>query len=67
LHFDENLLKQIQAKGVDIAKLTLHVGSGTFAPVKVDNVLEHKMHYEYFNIGDETIEKLNKLNKMAVE
>jgi S-adenosylmethionine:tRNA ribosyltransferase-isomerase len=63
LHFDENLLTSIQNKGVEIAKLTLHVGSGTFAPVKVDNVLEHKMHYEYFNIGDKTIDKIQKTKK----
>lgn len=63
LHFDEALLQTIQDNGVDIAKLTLHVGSGTFAPVKVDDVKKHKMHHEYFNIGSETIEKIKHTKK----
>ena len=63
LHFDEKLLKDIKDKGVETVSLTLHVGSGTFAPVKVANVLEHKMHYEYFYIDKKTIEKIQQTKK----
>lgn len=58
LHFDQNLLDIINKKGVDIAWVTLHVGAGTFQPVRVDNILEHKMHSEYVDVGAETIEKI---------
>lgn len=50
LHFTEELLAKIEAKGIKIARVTLHVGLGTFRPVKVDNILEHHMHSEYFCI-----------------
>ena len=50
LHFTEELLKKIEEKGVNIAKVTLHVGIGTFRPVKVENIEEHKMHSEHFYI-----------------
>ena len=58
LHFDESLLKIIQEKGVEFAWVTLHVGAGTFQPVRVDNILEHKMHSEYVDVPAETVEKI---------
>ena len=60
LHFTHELLKQIEDKGVDIAYVTLHVGLGTFRPVKVDNVLEHHMHSEFYQVSAEAAEKMNK-------
>lgn len=59
LHFTKELLEQIQAKGVEIAHVTLHVGLGTFRPVKVDNVLDHHMHSEYYCIEEAEAEKIN--------
>lgn len=63
LHFTERLLKEIRKKGVDIAFLTLHVGLGTFRPVKVENVEEHHMHAEYYRVSEETAEKINTAKK----
>ncbi len=60
LHFTEELLKQIRDKGVDIAFVTLHVGLGTFRPVKVDDVLNHEMHSEYYMVDKEAAEKINR-------
>ena len=60
LHFTEALLSEIKSKGVDIAFVTLHVGLGTFRPVKVDDVLEHEMHSEYYMIDEEAASKINK-------
>lgn len=60
LHFTPELLKQIEEKGIDIAYVTLHVGLGTFRPVKVDNILEHHMHSEYYQISQEAADKINK-------
>ncbi len=60
LHFTEELLQQIKDKGVDIAFVTLHVGLGTFRPVKVDDVLEHEMHSEYYVVTKEAADKINK-------
>ncbi|NBA02048.1 tRNA preQ1(34) S-adenosylmethionine ribosyltransferase-isomerase QueA [Erysipelothrix rhusiopathiae] len=59
LHFTPELLEAIEAKGITIAPVTLHVGLGTFRPVKVDNVLEHKMHSEAYTMSQETAEILN--------
>lgn len=59
LHFTEELLRELENKGVKIAKVTLHVGLGTFRPVKVDNILEHKMHNEYYEISQETVDLIN--------
>lgn len=59
LHFTEELLKQIRAKGVEIASVTLHVGLGTFRPVKVDKIEEHHMHTETYNISKEEADKIN--------
>ena len=60
LHFTKELLKHIEDKGVIITYVTLHVGLGTFRPVEVDNILEHKMHSEYYVMSKETAEILNK-------
>lgn len=59
LHFTEELLKQIEEKGVKIARLTLHVGLGTFRPVKVDKIEEHHMHSEYFEFSQEAADIIN--------
>ncbi|WP_099187761.1 tRNA preQ1(34) S-adenosylmethionine ribosyltransferase-isomerase QueA [Tepidibacter mesophilus] len=60
LHFTEELLQKIKDRGVEIAFVTLHVGLGTFRPVKVDNVLDHKMHSEFYMIDKEQADKINK-------
>ena len=60
LHFTEELLEKIKEKGVEIANVTLHVGIGTFRPVKVDKIEEHHMHSEHFYIKPEDVEKINK-------
>lgn len=59
LHFTPELLKKIEEKGVKIARVTLHVGLGTFRPVKVDNILDHHMHSEFYQIEKEAAEKIN--------
>lgn len=59
LHFTEELLQQIKDKGVDIAHVTLHVGLGTFRPVKVDNILDHHMHSEFYIVDQEAADKIN--------
>lgn len=59
LHFTEDMLKELKAKGVNIAYVTLHVGLGTFRPVKVDDITEHKMHSEHYSISKETAEIIN--------
>lgn len=59
LHFTQELLAQIEEKGVQIARVTLHVGLGTFRPVKVENVLEHHMHSEFFQITADAARKIN--------
>ena len=63
LHFTEELLKEIKEKGVDIARVTLHVGLGTFRPVKEENVLDHHMHSEFYRIDEEAAEKINNARK----
>ena len=63
LHFTEELLKKIEKKGVNIAYVTLHVGLGTFRPVSVDNVIEHKMHSEYYVMSDDVAKLLNETRK----
>lgn len=60
LHFTRNLLEQIEAKGVSIAYVTLHVGLGTFRPVKEENVPDHHMHSEYYQVSEEAAEKINR-------
>ena len=59
LHFTNELLADIEAKGINIAYVTLHVGLGTFRPVKVENAEEHKMHSEFYVIDKENAEKIN--------
>lgn len=63
LHFTKELLMQIEEKGVDIAYVTLHVGLGTFRPVKADNILEHHMHSEYYQVSEEAADKINRAKK----
>ncbi len=65
LHFTKELLKQIEEKGIVIAKVTLHVGLGTFRPVKVDNITEHHMHSEFYQIDPEQAEKINRTKKQG--
>lgn len=59
LHFTPELLEQIQEKGIQIAEVTLHVGLGTFRPVKVENVLDHHMHSEFYMIDDKAAKIIN--------
>ena len=63
LHFTEELLKKIEDKGVKIARLTLHVGLGTFRPVKVEKIEEHHMHSEFYMISEECAELVNETRK----
>ena len=63
LHFTKKLLQQVKDKGVDIAEVTLHVGLGTFRPVKVDNVLDHHMHSEFYMVSQEAADKINNAKK----
>jgi S-adenosylmethionine:tRNA ribosyltransferase-isomerase len=58
LHFDQDILDKIKAKGADLAFVTLHVGAGTFQPVKVDNILEHHMHSELAQVSQEVVDKI---------
>ena len=60
LHFTEDILKKLKDKGVDIVYVTLNVGLGTFRPVKCENILEHKMHSETFEITQDAADKINK-------
>ena len=60
LHFTTELMDKIKAKGVNIAYVTLHVGLGTFRPVKVDDVTKHKMHSEHYEVPEETAELIKK-------
>ena len=60
LHFTPELLDEVKAKGVEIAEVTLHVGLGTFRPVKEDNLLNHHMHSEFYNIEQSEADKINK-------
>ena len=63
LHFTEELLNRIEKKGVKLAYVTLHVGLGTFRPVKADNILEHHMHSEYYQISAEAAELINETRR----
>jgi S-adenosylmethionine:tRNA ribosyltransferase-isomerase len=60
LHFDEKIIEQIKAKGVELAFITLHVGAGTFQPVKVDEIADHIMHSEYIEVSDEVVQQILK-------
>jgi len=63
LHFDDAILSHIKEKGVDFSYVTLHVGAGTFQPIRVDNVLEHKMHKERIEVSAEVCDKINQTRK----
>ena len=65
LHFTEELLQQIQEKGVRIARVTLHVGLGTFRPVKVEDVSEHHMHTEFYHVSQEAADIINETKKQG--
>ena len=60
LHFTKELLQKVKDMGVDIAEVTLHVGLGTFRPVKVENVLDHHMHSEFYMVSQEATDKINR-------
>ena len=60
LHFTDELLTELKNKGVTVVEVLLHVGLGTFRPVKVDNILEHKMHSEYYEMSEEAASIINK-------
>lgn len=59
LHFTKDVINELEKKGINIAKLTLHVGLGTFRPVKEDNILDHKMHEEYYYLSEDNAEIIN--------
>jgi S-adenosylmethionine:tRNA ribosyltransferase-isomerase len=59
LHFDEALLAAVQAKGIKLAHVTLHVGAGTFAPVRVQDITQHKMHSEWFEVPQATVDAIS--------
>lgn len=63
LHFDDKILQQLADKGINTAYVTLHVGAGTFAPVKTDNLLNHTMHSEYANLPQATADLINQTHK----
>ena len=63
LHFTEELLDLLKAEGIDVAEVTLHVGLGTFRPVKVENILEHHMHKESYSISEQACETINRARK----
>ena len=63
LHFTDEVFEKLQKKGVNVANVTLHVGIGTFRPVKVENIEEHEMHSEHFYIKQEDVEKINGAKK----
>jgi S-adenosylmethionine:tRNA ribosyltransferase-isomerase len=63
LHFTETLLEEIRARGVKVCFVTLHVGLGTFQPVKAETLAEHKMHEERFEVGEETVRAVNEAKK----
>ena len=67
LHFTEELFDKIKEKGIEVANVTLHVGIGTFRPVKVENIEEHNMHSEHFYIKKEDAEKINKAKETLAE
>ena len=60
LHFTKELLQKVKDMGVDIAEVTLHVGLGTFRPVKVEDVTDHHMHSEFYQVDEEAAEKINR-------
>ena len=65
LHFDESLLSSLKEQGIDHTFVTLHVGAGTFQPVKVENIESHKMHSEYYEVSQESVDKIVKTKAMG--
>ena len=63
LHFTDELLAKAEAKGVELAYVTLHVGIGTFRPVKCENIEEHSMHFEEYFVSEEAAEKINRAKR----
>lgn len=63
LHFTEPLLEKLKAKGIELEWVTLHVGLGTFLPVRSDNIEDHKMHEEWYTVSQETADKINEAKK----
>ena len=63
LHFTKEMLQTLQEKGIDTAFVTLHVGLGTFRPVKEDDVLQHKMHSEHYHLPQKTVDKILQTNR----
>ena len=63
LHFTEDLLEEVKAKGVELAYVTLHVGIGTFRPVKVENIEEHHMHFEEYSVPQEAADTINRAKR----
>jgi S-adenosylmethionine:tRNA ribosyltransferase-isomerase len=60
LHFTQDVLEKIKSKNIEMVFITLHVGGGTFLPVRTENILEHKMHGEYYEISEQAAQKVNK-------
>ena len=67
LHFTDEIIEKIKAKGIEILDVTLHVGLGTFRPVKVDDILDHHMHSEFYMIEPDVAKNLIKLKLMVKE
>lgn len=65
LHFTENLLKEIKGKGIDIAHITLHIGPGTFKPIKTRRIEEHRMEPEYYEIEEEVFKRIEKAKRVV--
>jgi len=63
LHFTDEILEQIKAKGIEVVQITLHVGLGTFRPVKTEDITQHHMHSEYYKVEESAAEKLNNCKK----
>ena len=65
LHFTDELIEKLKTKGIEILDITLHVGLGTFKPVKEDNIEDHNMHFEYYSMSKEVADKLNQAKKQG--
>lgn len=63
LHFDEKIINKLKQKNISIEFLTMHVGAGTFQPVRVDQITDHKMHQEHFNVSDKLIDKIKETKR----
>jgi S-adenosylmethionine:tRNA ribosyltransferase-isomerase len=63
LHFDEAMLAELQAQGIGVAHVTLHVGAGTFQPVRVDNIADHRMHSEIYQVPPETVAAIERTQR----